>query len=41
MQIMIAKAVVSVALCGVIGTAIYKTKNPHCLWALFFIVLLW
>ena len=28
----------NIALCGVIGYGIYFTKNPKCLWALFFLI---
>jgi hypothetical protein len=28
----------NIAMCGLIGYAIYLTKNPNCLWALFFVI---
>ena len=38
---MICRAIASIAMAGAIGTAVYKTENPNCLWALFFIAAIW
>ena len=37
----VCKAIASIAMAGAIGTAVYKTENPNCLWALFFISAIW
>jgi len=38
---MLAKGIVSAAMCFVIGLALYVTKNPMCLWGLTFVWFLW
>ncbi len=32
-------ACMAIGICGVVGYALYLTKNPNCLWALFFLLL--
>ena len=38
---LIARAIASVAMSAAIGVAVYRTKNPNCLWALFFVAAMW
>ena len=41
MEVIISKAIVSIAICGVTGYVAKLTKNANCLWALWFVLFIW
>ena len=40
-MILIAKTITSISMAAAVAVIGYKTKEPICLWALFFILILW